>query len=185
MEPAPFDAVLLVSFGGPEAPEDVMPFLRNVVRGRDVPDARLEKVAEQYYQFGGKSPINAQNRSLLAAVESELKRGGIELPLFWGNRNWHPLLIDTLQEMANRGVRRAIAFVTSGYSSYSGCRQYREDIANARAAVGPDAPIVEKLRVFFNHPGFIEANRAHLASALAKASAKAKAKTKATAKASI
>jgi ferrochelatase len=160
------DAFLLVSFGGPEGPDDVMPFLRNVVRGRNVPDARLEQVAEHYHRFGGVSPINGQNRELLRAVEVELRSTGIELPVFWGNRNWHPLLPDTLKEMKRRGVRRAAAFVTSAFSSYSGCRQYLEDLARAREAVGDEAPEIEKTRVFFNHPGFIEANRARLSSAL-------------------
>jgi ferrochelatase len=150
-----YDAVLVVSFGGPDAPEDVMPFLENVLRGRPVPRERMLEVAEHYYHFGGKSPINDQNRALIAALRAELDRRGPHIPVYWGNRNWHPLLTDTIREMAEHGVRRAVAFVTSAYSSYSGCRQYRENIAAACAAVGPQAPQIDKLRVFFNHPGFI------------------------------
>ncbi len=152
-----YDALLITSFGGPESPAEVMPFLENVLRGKNVPRERLLEVAEHYYQFGGKSPINDQNRRLIAALEAELAEHGPRLPVYWGNRNWHPLLPDTLQQMKNDGVRRALAFVTSAYSSYSGCRQYRENIARAREAVGAGAPAVDKLRVFFNHPGFVEA----------------------------
>jgi len=155
MQDTPYDAVLLVSFGGPDGPADVMPFLENVLRGRNVPRERMLEVAEHYHHFGGKSPINDQNRGLLAALRDELDRRGPNLPVYWGNRNWHPLLGDTLREMADAGVHRAIAFVTSAYSSYSGCRQYRENIAAARAALGDRAPQVDKLRVFFNHPGFV------------------------------
>ena len=150
-----YDAVLLVSFGGPDGPDDVMPFLENVLRGRNVPRERMLEVAEHYHHFGGKSPINEQNRTLLAALRAELDRRGPHLPVYWGNRNWHPLLTDTIREMADAGVKRAIAFVTSAYSSYSGCRQYRENIAAACAAVGERAPQIDKLRVFFNHPGFV------------------------------
>jgi ferrochelatase len=153
--PDAYDAVLVVSFGGPDTPADVMPFLENVLRGRPVPKERMLEVAEHYYHFGGKSPINDQNRALIAALREDLERRGPRLPVYWGNRNWHPLLTDTIREMADNGVRRAIAFVTSAYSSYSGCRQYRENIAAACAAVGPRAPQIDKLRVFFNHPGFI------------------------------
>jgi protoporphyrin/coproporphyrin ferrochelatase len=152
----PYDALLIVSFGGPDGPEDVLPFLENVLRGRNVPRERMLEVAEHYFQFGGRSPINEQNRQLIAAVERELAEHGRPLPVYWGNRNWHPLLPDTLKQMAADGVRRALAFVTSAFSSYSGCRQYREDIARAQKEVGPEAPHVDKLRVFFNHPGFIE-----------------------------
>jgi protoporphyrin/coproporphyrin ferrochelatase len=151
-----YDAILFVSFGGPESQEDVIPFLENVLRGRNVPRERLLSVAEHYYHFGGKSPINQQARDLIAALESELAQHGPKLPVYWGNRNWHPMLPETLAQMTRDGVRRALAFVTSAYSSYSGCRQYREDIARAQAQVGPDAPEVHKLRAFFNHPGFIE-----------------------------
>jgi ferrochelatase len=150
------DAVLLVSFGGPDRSEEVVPFLENVLRGRPVPRARMLEVAEHYYHFGGKSPINDQNRALLAALRSLLADQGPALPVYWGNRNWHPLLADTMRQMAADGVRRAFAFVTSAYSSYSGCRQYREDLGRAREAAGADAPEILKLRVFYNHPGFIE-----------------------------
>ena len=150
-----YDAVLFVSFGGPDSPDDVLPFLENVLRGRNVPRERLLEVAEHYHHFGGKSPINEQNLALIEALRAELEKSGPQLPVYWGNRNWHPLLTDTLREMADRGIRRAIAFVTSGYSCYSGCRQYRENIAAAREAVGPSAPEVDKIRVFFNHPGFV------------------------------
>jgi protoporphyrin/coproporphyrin ferrochelatase len=165
--PSPYDALLLVSFGGPDGPDDVVPFLENVLRGRNVPRARLLEVAEHYQHFGGRSPINDQNRSLIAALEQELAAHGLPLPIYWGNRNWHPLLADTLRRMATDGVRRALAFVTSAFSSYSGCRQYREDIARAQAEVGPNAPHVDKLRVFFNHPGFIEPMIEHARAALA------------------
>jgi ferrochelatase len=151
-----YDAVLIVSFGGPECTEDVLPFLENVTRGRGIPRDRLLEVAEHYYHFGGKSPINEQNRLLIAALEKELAQHGPALPVYWGNRNWTPLLDDTLREMQGDGVRRALAFVTSVFSSYSGCRQYLEDIQRARAAVGPGAPEVHKLRSFYNHPGFID-----------------------------
>ncbi|MFL6447812.1 MAG: ferrochelatase [Bryobacteraceae bacterium] len=152
-----YDALLLVSFGGPETSEDVMPFLENVTRGRNIPRERLAEVAEHYYHFGGKSPINDQNRALIAALQSELKNGGIDLPIYWGNRNWKPYLTDALLTMRTDGVKNALAFVTSGYSSYSGCRQYRENVAAAQAEVGEGAPKVDKLRVFYNHPGFIDA----------------------------
>ena len=151
-----YDAFLLVSFGGPDGPDDVIPFLENVLRGRNVPRERMLEVAEHYHHFGGRSPINEQNRGLVAAIERELAEHGPPLKVYWGNRNWHPLLADTLRQMAADGVRRALAFVTSAFSSYSGCRQYRENIAAAQAEVGPAAPQVDKLRVFFNHPGFIE-----------------------------
>ena len=152
-----YDAVLVVSFGGPESEADVMPFLENVLRGKRVPRERMLEVAEHYYHFGGKSPINSQIRALIAALEAELAERGPRLPVYWGNRNWHPFLSDALRQMQRDGVRSALAFVTSAYSSYSGCRQYLEDIARARAEVGPGSPAVEKVRVFFNHPGFIAA----------------------------
>ena len=151
------DAILVVSFGGPESTDEVIPFLENVLRGRNVPRERMLAVAEHYCHFGGKSPINQQTRELIAALEEELGRNGPKLPVYWGNRNWHPLLADTLRQMKHEGVQQALAFVTSAYSSYSGCRQYREDIARAQNEVGPGAPEVDKLRVFFNHPGFIDA----------------------------
>jgi len=152
-----YDAVLVLSFGGPEKPEDVIPFLENVLRGRNVPRERMLEVAEHYHHFGGKSPINEQNRALVAALEEELRRNGPQLPVYWGNRNWHPLLADTLRRMQADGVKRAIAYATSAVSSYSGCRQYLEDIDRARTEVGPDAPQIDKLRLFYNHPSFIEA----------------------------
>src|SRR5262245_5583064 len=151
-----YDAFLLVSFGGPERREDVIPFLENVLRGRNVPRERMLAVAEHYYHFGGVSPINAHNRSLVAALKGEFSAAGLKLSLYFGNRNWHPLLPDTLRQMRDDGVRRAIAFFTSAFSSYSGCRQYLENIVAGRAAVGSGAPTVDKLRAFFNHPGFIE-----------------------------
>jgi ferrochelatase len=150
-----YDAILLTSFGGPEAPDEVMPFLENVLRGKNVPPERMLEVAKHYYEFGGKSPINGQNRQLIAALKAELAAHGPHLPIYWGNRNWHPLLTDTLQRMKQDGIRHALAFVTSAYSSYSGCRQYRENIASAQQAVGAGAPQVDKLRAFYNHPGFI------------------------------
>jgi ferrochelatase len=150
------DAFLLVSFGGPERREDVLPFLENVLRGRNVPRERMLEVAEHYYHFEGVSPINCQNRALLAALKDEFAAAELKLPLYFGNRNWHPLLPDTLAQMKADGVRRAIAFFTSAFSSYSGCRQYRENIAAAQQTVGESAPQIDKLRSFFNHPGFIE-----------------------------
>ena len=164
----PYDAILLVSFGGPEGPEEVMPFLEKVVRGRGVPRARLIEVAEHYYHFGGRSPINDQNRDLIAALERTLAQQGPNLPIYWGNRNWHPLLDDALAAMAKDGVHRAIAFVTAAFSSYSSCRQYRENIAEAAAKAGPNAPTVDKIRSFFNHPCFVEAVADRLAEALRK-----------------
>jgi ferrochelatase len=147
----------VVSFGGPEARADVIPFLENVLRGRNVPRERMLAVAEHYYHFDGKSPINQQTRDLIAALEVELEKHGPHLPIYWGNRNWHPMLADTLRQMKSDGIRHALAFVTSAYSSYSACRQYREDIARARAEVGDGAPAVDKVRAFFNHPGFLDA----------------------------
>lgn len=157
MADLPFDSLLLVSFGGPEGREDVLPFLENVLRGKNVPRERMLEVAEHYYHFDGVSPINQQNRDLMAAIGQELSARQIDLPLYWGNRNWHPLLPDTLREMSQRGHRRTLAFFTSIFSSYSGCRQYRENIAAAQSQVGPDAPAVEKVRMGFNHPKFIQA----------------------------
>src|SRR5271155_4112266 len=161
------DAILLVSFGGPDGPDDVIPFLENVLRGRSVPRERMLEVAGHYHHFGGKSPINDQNRALIAALQEILQKQGPALPVYWGNRNWHPLLADTMRQMADDGVRRAFAFVTSAYSSYSGCRQYRENLAQAQREVGEGAPEVDKLRVFFNHPGFIDATAERLRDALA------------------
>jgi ferrochelatase len=161
-----YDAILIVSFGGPEGKDEVIPFLENVLRGRNVPRERMMAVAHHYDLFDGVSPINEQNRKLIAALQLELDQYGLHLPIYWGNRNWHPLLPDTLQKMKDEGIENAIAFVTSAYSSYSSCRQYREDIATAREAVGPAAPRFDKLRPFYNHPNFIEANAAHLREAL-------------------
>jgi protoporphyrin/coproporphyrin ferrochelatase len=155
--PTSYDALLFVSFGGPNGPDDVIPFLENVLRGRNVPRERLLEVAEHYYHFGGKSPINAQNQALIEALRKELDSHGIDLPIYWGNRNWHPLLADTMRQMREDGIRRALAYVTSAFSCYSGCRQYREDIARAQEAVGAGAPEIHKLRPFFNHPGFVDA----------------------------
>jgi ferrochelatase len=152
-----YDAVLVVSFGGPESREEVIPFLENVLRGRNIPLERILAVAEHYYHFEGKSPINQQTRELIAALEAMLERSGPALPIYWGNRNWHPLLPDTMRRMKQDGIRRAVGFVTSAYSSYSSCRQYREDIARAQREVGSGAPEVDKLRPFFNHPTFVEA----------------------------
>ncbi len=146
-----YDALLLLSFGGPEKHEDVIPFLENVLRGRNVPRERMLAVAEHYYHFGGRSPINHQCRELIAALEN----AGVGLPIYWGNRNWHPMLADTMARMRADGVRTALALATSAFSSYSGCRQYLEDIEKARAAT-PGAPEIEKLPPFWNHPGFIE-----------------------------
>lgn len=162
-----YDAILLVSFGGPEKPEDVVPFLENVLRGKGVPRQRLLEVAGHYDRFGGRSPINDQNRALLAALETELRAHRITLPIYWGNRNWHPLLAATLAQMKRDGIRRALGFFTSAYSSYSGCRQYREDIAAAQQTIGDGAPQVDKIRAFYNHPGFIETVTAQAAEALA------------------
>jgi len=162
----PYDAILIVGFGGPEGREDVLPFLENVTRGRNIPQARLREVAEHYDHFGGVSPINGQVRALVASLRPELERHGISLPVFWGNRNWHPMLADTLAEMTGNGIKKALAVVLAAYSSYSSCRQYREDIARARAAAGPDAPQVDKIRVFYNHPEFIAANAALVRAAL-------------------
>jgi ferrochelatase len=151
-----YDAFVLLSFGGPEKPDDVMPFLRNVVRGRGVPDERLAEVAGHYYHFGGVSPINQQNRDLLAAVEADFAAHGVGLGTYWGNRNWHPMIEDTVARMRDDGVTAALGFATSAYGGYSSCRQYWEDIDRARAKVGPRAPEITKLRQFHDHPGFVE-----------------------------
>jgi ferrochelatase len=157
-----YEALLIVSFGGPEKMEDVMPFLENVLRGKPVPRERMLEVARHYEMFGGVSPINAQNRALIAALNDKFLAEGPQLPIYWGNRNWHPLLADTLQRMKDDGVRKALGFVTSAFSSYSGCRQYLENIEQARSEVGAGAPEVHKLRAFYNHPDFVEANVARL-----------------------
>jgi len=152
-----YQALLVVSFGGPEGPDDVMPFLRNVLRGKNVPQERMLEVAEHYYQFDGVSPINRQNRELIAALEDEFRCHNLRLPIYFGNRNWHPMIEDALRNMREDGVRQALAFFTSAFSCYSGCRQYREDIYQAQQRIGGDAPQIHKLRMFFNHPLFIEA----------------------------
>ena len=163
-----YDAILIVGFGGPEGREEVIPFLENVLRGRPVPRERMLEVAEHYYHFDGVSPINGQVRALIAALEPELKSQGVDLPVYWGNRNWHPLLTDTVRAMTEAGVKRALGVVLSAYSSYSGCRQYREDILKAREAVGPKAPLIDKMRVFYNHPDFVEVNARMVVEALEK-----------------
>jgi ferrochelatase len=154
---APYDAFLLVSFGGPEGPDDVVPFLENVTRGRGIPPERLLEVGEHYFGFGGVSPINAQNRALIAALEKDFAEHGVDLPVYWGNRNWEPYLTDTLARMADDGVTRVLALLTSAYSSYSGCRQYRENLADAVAPLAEGAPQVDRVRHYFNHPGFVAA----------------------------
>ncbi len=173
--PSSYDALLLLSFGGPEGPDDVMPFLENVVRGKNVPQERLLEVAERYMLFDGVSPINAQNRALLAALVAELNANGPVMPVYWGNRNWHPMLADAVAQMADDGVQNALAFVTSPFGSYSSCRQYREDIENARQAVGASAPRIDKLRLFYNHPGFIEAAADRVSAAMAEVPAERRA----------
>ncbi|TWU47329.1 Ferrochelatase [Rubripirellula tenax] len=152
----PYDSFLLVSFGGPEGQDDVMPFLENVLRGKNVPRERMLEVAEHYKHFGGVSPINQHNRELMAAIKAEFASANIDLPVYWANRNWDPLFPDTLRQMRDDGCKRALAFFTSMFSCYSGCRQYRENIIAAQEEVGEDAPIVEKVRMGFNHPRFIE-----------------------------
>ncbi|MFD4909459.1 ferrochelatase [Kitasatospora purpeofusca] len=156
---APYDALLLLSFGGPEAPEDVVPFLENVTRGRGIPKERLREVGKHYFLFGGVSPINEQNRELLAALRKDFAEHGLDLPVYWGNRNWAPYLVDTLRELAADGHRRIAVLATSAYAGYSGCRQYRENLADALAALAAEGLPelrVDKLRHFYNHPGFVE-----------------------------
>jgi ferrochelatase len=159
------DAFLLLSFGGPEGPDQVMPFLRNVTRGRGIPDERLAAVAEHYQHFGGVSPINGQNRALLAAISEEFARRGLDLPLYWGNRNWDPYVDDTVARMRADGIQRAVVLATSATSSYSGCRQYRENLA--QATLEGTGPELLKLRHYFDHPGFVEANADGVRTALA------------------
>ncbi|WP_395093983.1 ferrochelatase [Armatimonas sp.] len=158
-----YDALLVLSFGGPEGPADVIPFLQNVTAGRNIPVERLAEVAEHYQHFGGVSPINGQNRALITALEAS----DFPLPIYFGNRNWHPFVTDTVAQMKADGIKNALVFVTSAFSSYSGCRQYREDIAKAREAVGEDAPEFGKIRVFYNHPLFIEVMTERVKDALA------------------
>ncbi|WP_030745244.1 ferrochelatase [Streptomyces sp. NRRL F-5135] len=158
LDTSPYDALLLLSFGGPEGPDDVVPFLENVTRGRGIPTERLKEVGQHYFLFGGVSPINGQNRALLDALREDFAEHGLDLPVYWGNRNWAPYLTDTLREMAADGRRRVAVLATSAYASYSGCRQYRENLAEALAtltAEGIDVPRVDKLRHYFNHPGFL------------------------------
>jgi len=163
----PVDALLLVSFGGPEGPSDVEPFLRNVTRGRDIPAARLEEVSRHYLEiFGGVSPINAQARALKAALEAQLAAHGPQLPVYWGTRNWQPDLVEAVRQMRDDGVRHALAVVTSAFPSYSGCRQYREDWWRARHEVGDDAPLVSKLRHYWAEDGFLEPMAANVAATL-------------------
>ncbi len=157
-----YDALLVLSFGGPEKHEDVIPFLENVLRGRNVPRERMLEVAEHYYHFDGRSPINDQNRALIAALKDVVK-----IPIYWGNRNWHPMLLDTVRQMRDDGIRNAIAFVTSAFGSYSGCRQYAEDVERARAAVGDGAPKIARIRPFSGHPAFIEAMTDRVRAAIA------------------
>lgn len=157
-----YDALLVLSFGGPEKHEDVIPFLENVLRGRNVPRERMLEVAEHYYHFDGRSPINDQNRALIAALKEV-----VNIPIYWGNRNWHPLLADTLRQMRDDGIHNAIAFVTSAFGSYSGCRQYAEDVDKARAAVGEGAPAIARIRPFSGHPRFIEAMTDRVSAAIA------------------
>ena len=157
MAPKDYDAVLLASFGGPEGQEDVIPFLRNVTRGRGIPDERLEEVSHHYRANGGISPINQQNRQLKAGIEAELAARGIELPVFWGNRNWAPYIPQTLQDIYDAGHRKVLMVTTSAYSCYSSCRQYREDIGIALTETGLDGKLeVDKVRQYFDHPGFVE-----------------------------
>jgi protoporphyrin/coproporphyrin ferrochelatase len=157
-----YDAILIVSFGGPEGPEDVIPFLENVLRGRNVPHERMLEVAGHYHHFDGRSPINQQCHDLIGAL-----RERVPLPIYWGNRNWHPMLAGTVRQMAADGVGRALAIATSAYSSYSGCRQYIENIEAARAAAGPGAPLIDKLPPFWWHAGFVAANADAVSAALA------------------
>jgi len=164
--PPRYDAILIVAFGGPEKRDDVIPFLENVLRGRNVPRERMLEVAEHYYHFDGVSPINAQARELIASLRGELDRSGVDLPIYWGNRNWHPLLPDTVAQMTADGVKSALALVLSSYSSYSGCRQYRENIEDARRAVGDPAPRIDKIRVWYNHPDFVASSADRLREAL-------------------
>jgi len=161
-----YDALLIVSFGGPEGMDDVIPFLENVLRGRNIPHERMVQVARHYELFGGVSPINEQNRKLIVALKQEFERNGPNLPIYWGNRNWRPLLADTLCQMRDDGIKNALAFVTSAYSSYSSCRQYLENIAKAQQEAGPATPGIAKIRPFYNHPLFIEANVENVRAAL-------------------
>lgn len=177
-EAVAYDALLILSFGGPEGMDDVIPFMENVLRGRNIPHERMLEVSEHYRLFDGVSPINTQNRALIAALQKELDEHGPHLPIYWGNRNWHPLLTGTLEQMKKDGVKRALAFYTSMYSCYSGCRQYRENIFNAQEALGEDAPQIDKIRMAYNHPLYIEANIDHLQQAFAQIPAERHPKTR-------
>jgi ferrochelatase len=170
IDPRPYDALLLLSFGGPEGPDDVLPFLENVTRGRGVPGERLAEVGAHYHRFGGVSPINEQNRKLLAALRDDFAEHGLDLPVYWGNRNWAPYVTDTLRDIVRDGHRRVLTLVTSAYASYSGCRQYREDLAAALAALAGEGlrpPRVDKLRLYFNHPGVLRTVTGGVLAALA------------------
>jgi protoheme ferro-lyase len=164
---ASFQALLFLSFGGPNGPDDVMPFLRNVTRGRGVPQERLEAVAEHYDHLGGISPINRQNRALMAALEADFAAHGIDLPIYWGNRNWKPYVADAVRRMRDDRVKRGLVFATSATASFSGCRQYRNDMAQARSMAGDGSPDLVKLRHYFDHPGFIAANVDHVQATIA------------------
>lgn len=164
---SPYDALLFLSFGGPEKREDVIPFLENVLRGKPVPRERLLEVAEHYYHFDGISPINEQCRRLIASLRTELDSHGIDLPIYWGNRNWTPYLNETLVQMKRDGVQRVLTYVTSGFSCYSGCRQYRENIAAALEHPEAAGLQIDKLRVFYNHPDFIAVVAEQVAAAIA------------------
>jgi len=164
MSQLPYDALLVLSFGGPEKPDDVIPFLENVLRGRNVPRERMLEVAEHYYHYGGQSPINDQNRQLMQCLKRELEIQQIDLPIYWGNRNWHPMLAETMRKMEEDGIERVLVFVTSIFSSYSGCRQYREDIQRAQAELGLESMVFHKIRTFYNHPLFVETMVDHVQS---------------------
>ncbi|UOQ60853.1 ferrochelatase [Leucobacter rhizosphaerae] len=154
----PYDALLLCSFGGPNGTDDVLPFLKNVTRGKGIPEDRLVEVGEHYHRFDGRSPINEQNLDLLHALRAELQRRGVDLPVIWGNRNWHPYTVDTLRDASAFGAKRILTLVTSAYASFSGSRQYREHLAAAVHELGESAPEIHMLRPFFNDPGFVHAN---------------------------
>src|SRR5580704_16915988 len=174
MDSPAYDALLVVSFGGPEGPDDVWPFLERVLRGRNVPRERMLEVAAHYQHFGGVSPLNAQNRALAAALQSELAASGRPIPVALGNRNWHPFIEATLRQLKENGARRVLAVVTSAFSSYSSCRQYREDVIGALGAIGEGAPSVDKVRAFFNHPLFVQANAANVRRAVEELPARAR-----------
>jgi len=162
----PYEAILVMSFGGPEGMDDVMPFLDNVLRGRNVPEERKKEVAHHYEIFGGISPINAQNRALIEALGPALKARGITTPIYFGNRNWKPFISDVTREMRDKGVKKFLSFVTSGFSCYSGCRQYRENMIAACEALGEGGPSFDKIRVYYNHPDFIAVTAGHWRNAL-------------------